>query len=211
MKLIKSIFWLPVQLFSKIILVFLGLFLVPFVIKDSIRQSKNLYGVYEGQSYAWWLLNVRSDHPLWLWGNDRDGLLGDTRGYYFKWCLDRKIKPHSWLSKYIWAAIRNPANNLRFAKWNACDVRECKFYTFGTHPEAKDKKGHEGFQLTIADNGKRYYFGFTLWYPYTENRGVLIKFGNKIDGDSKNKVYTEDDELKYFKGTAFYINPFKSL
>lgn len=49
---------------------------------------------------------------LWVWGNDHDGLLGDKRGSW-----DRNapfgLGAGHWFSMWVWAAWRNPANNLR--------------------------------------------------------------------------------------------------
>jgi len=84
-------------------LILMGLVLVPFA------ASQKAYVPYEGHDgagtpriqYRWtWKW-------MWLWGNDEDGIADNT--YH-------DITVLFWRIVY-WAAIRNPANNLRYAPY----------------------------------------------------------------------------------------------
>lgn len=44
----------------------------------------------------------------WLWGNEEDGVNGAA------WWANRTIGWPLWLRMYVWSALRNPSNNIRF-------------------------------------------------------------------------------------------------
>jgi hypothetical protein len=210
--LVSMVFWWNVQFAAKVFFVFSGLLMSIFVVRDAEHIENPAFP----RTSMWSFVNIRKNHWLWIYGNDRDGLDGDKYGKYLNWwrsSLMGKLFPeHGGFYHYWWSAIRNPANNLRFARWNACDIRECDFTTYGSNPMANNKENGKGWQLTIGKSWKtdRYYFGFTAWFPYGFKKyGLLIKLGNKINFSHTNKEYLLKDELKNFKGTAFYANPFQ--
>lgn len=224
--IIQIIFWWPVQFCAGIIVDILGLFIVPFVIRDAkidtaVKPVHWTYTDKDGELHTgtWWLLTVALSHWAWLWSNDRDGLLGDKRGWYATEVA--KGHPEEFRHKYWWAAIRNPGNNLRFVEWNSCYIPSCDFETYGSNPSASNEPKGKGWQFTIAKKikGYRFYFGFTAWIPYSfwKGRGLLIKLGNKINGESEEANYgpekvnpkTRWERLEFFKGCAFYANPFQ--
>lgn len=220
--LLSLILWWPIQLIAKIVLVIAGIFLVPFIINQ--LNECDIFSTHEIKHnpkikfFRWWLRTLPKEHALWLFANDRDGSLGDRYGHYAQDWL--KLPWAKWFPvkgkfyQYWWLAIRNPAKNLGFVKWNACDIRNCTFKTYGSNHQANNSQYGKGWQFTIGKNKEdRLYFGFTAWLPYTSkvsSRGLLIKLGNKIDGRSKIRVYPAGAELKYLKGTAFYANPFQN-
>lgn len=223
------IFW-PLQFFAGVALIIPGLFLVPLVIYfakvDPIAPAVNwTYKNKTGLTYhgLWQLLTVPKSNPLWIFSNDRDGLLGDKRGWYASEIAHGD--PWKFWPKYNWAALRNSVGNLRYASWYTCNILVCDFETYGTNPEAGNHKGGAGWQLTIAkrDGGLRCYFGFSAWIPYSfwPGRGCLIKAGNKIHGASeedariariayKGRKMSRWEALEFYKGAAFYVNPFQS-
>ena len=83
-----------------------ALFVVPIMIpfRKTDESTRKPYTQYpELGEY------VFTNYPGW-WGNPCDGLIGDKRGEFAKWCVDHGIKPGGFLAMYIWTAVRNPIN-----------------------------------------------------------------------------------------------------
>lgn len=138
----------------------------------------------------------------WLWGNDFDGLLGDKRGWWsantpFGWAVD------SFLAMYWWAAIRNPANNMRFLDLFSAPIADAAIGYRGRFT-VEDKPGMDGWQLVWSErDGKRWY-GFYLVHCWSDTRAFVVRLGFKIKPEHAGR-------LEPRKGLTFKINPYKAI
>ncbi len=158
----------------------------------------------------------------WLFGNDFDGLQGDKRGWWDDHCdaavlfgllpLLRRLgvpiapltKTH-WLSRWWWAAVRNPVNNLRLVPGFNCPVSECLIYFLGTIV-VEDKPGYSGWQFVAGRHagGRSRWYGFYLVHQWNTSRAFVLRLGYKIKPEHEGA-----DEPA--KGMTFKINPFKAI
>lgn len=194
-------------LFVKIVCVLLG-FIIVAVALPFRKESKIKYPMtqYAGE---WW--HVGLPEWAWIWSNDRDGLLGDRRGW---WKTHTPLGQHytSFFSMYWWAAIRNPANNLRYTSLMGCNVEDCDYVLHGDKI-VEDDVGLGGKQLVIAtdrNTGKQYAGLYVVYeYPFWKKHALIIQLGFKIKPSS-----FEDIELGHpanIKGFTWEINPFKNI
>lgn len=125
-----------------VLLVLPGYFLVWLAILFSREEASPVTGRAIINAPRW----------LWLWGNDQEG--------YLPYWYSVKYHPrlHWVLRAYLWAAWRNPANNLRFVKWinPPADPEKVKISNRGN--------------LSLLWDGWRYRI---LWYP-KPRVGVLV-------------------------------------
>ena len=138
----------------------------------------------------------------WLWGNDFDGLLGDKRGWWsantpFGWAVD------SFLAMYWWAAIRNPANNMRLLSWFSAPIVGSDINHLGQFT-VEDKPGMDGWQFVWAEQGGRRWFGFYLVHCWSSKRALVIRLGFKIKPSHAGTTEPR-------KGLTFKLNPAKNI
>lgn len=138
----------------------------------------------------------------WLWGNDFDGLLGDKRGWWsantpFGWAVD------SFAAMYWWAAIRNPANNMRLLDAFSAPIIGSHIGYRGRYV-VEDKPGMGGWQFVWAEQGGRRWFGFYLVHEWGNARALVVRLGFKIKPEHAGK-----NEPR--KGLTFKVNPFKAI
>lgn len=89
----------------------LGLILVPIGLMFPIEDRKSIRPFSEHNTHRnWW--HVGLPKWLWLWSNDRDGAKGDKRGWWDLNCPTGNSDDFK--SRFVWMAIRNPVNNMRF-------------------------------------------------------------------------------------------------
>lgn len=138
----------------------------------------------------------------WLWGNDFDGLLGDKRGW---WAENTPFgaPADSFLAMYWWAAIRNPANNMRFLDAFSAPVIGSKISYYGRYT-VEDKPGMGGWQFVTAEQGARRWYGFYLVHEWGKSRAFAVRLGFKIK-PSHAGTYEPA------KGLTFKVNPFKAI
>lgn len=138
----------------------------------------------------------------WLWGNDFDGLLGDKRGW---WAENTPFgaPADSFLAMYWWAAIRNPANNMRFLDAFSAPVIGSKISYYGRYT-VEDKPGMGGWQFVTAEQGTRRWYGFYLVHEWGKSRAFVVRLGFKIK-PSHAGTYEPA------KGLTFKVNPFKAI
>lgn len=140
----------------------------------------------------------------WIWSNDYDGITGDKRLWWanncdsqatlglFPWLRSKgiavpKLTENSFWSKYWWAAIRNPANNMRFVKWWSAPITGSTISYYGKYDVA-DKPGQGGWQFVIADSGKTKYYGFYFVHQWNSTHAFVVRIGYKITPDMANTV-----------------------
>jgi hypothetical protein len=114
----------------------------------------------------------------WLFGNDYDGLLGDKRG---KWAT---LTPFGWPvtsygAMYVWAALRNPVNNMRQLSLWSCPVGQCTITGYG-QAVVRDLAGQGGWQFVIARRGARRWYGFYWVHQWNATRALVVRLGYKI-------------------------------
>lgn len=156
----------------------------------------------------WELLRL----PRWArwWDNAFDGMLGDKRGWWAKYCLEHYGRPNT--DRYCmwrWAAMRNPAN---YFSRNICgiDVSRCKIdtvFALGTIEAAPWR----GLVLLTATSPRgfvfpRIYGEFALWH----GKGLMIDFGWKVKA-SHADVSPDSPPSERIKGIVLTISPWKDL
>ncbi len=154
-------------------------------------------------------LSVSDNRPIlvlpawaWLWSNDFDGLTGDKRG----WWADNTpfgLNVNDWFSMWVWAAWRNPVNNLRRVPGLSCPVSECSI-AYAGQALVEDRAGQAGWQLVTARRRSSRWYGFYLVHCWSDTRAFVIRMGYKI----KPSHAGSDEEPK---GATFKINPWKSI
>lgn len=154
---------------------------------------------------------VFTNFPGW-WGNPCDGLVGDKRGDFAKWCVDHGIKPGSFLAMFIWAAIRNPINY-----WSRCvagvDVSRCKIEKLWGDDEVIEEPDCGGEQYLVAtrDGGKKFPRLFIVWpYIFRPDRAFMLDIGWKVKL-SHNGTPRDARINDRMKGNVFTISPWKGL
>ena len=156
-----------------------------------------------------WML-VTLPRWAWLWSNDRDGAMGDERGWWHANAPFGLGAGH-WFSQLVWLAFRNPANNARFTRVMGCPVTETT-YAFVGDEVVKDKPGMGGMRFLVAthkETGRRY-FGFYGVKPYNDERALVVQIGFKGEPSDWVVDYT-DDETRQWKGLSCEINPWKNI
>lgn len=218
MRLFGLVLWLMVQIsvlfVLRVGLILSGFFIVPF----GLLFSKPDESVSDGRvidTFPRW---------LWVWGNDSDGTWGDKRNWWdtnadgqVLWGilpLLRKLKlpipvqtSKSFLSRYWWCAVRNPANNLRWVPGIACPVSQCRIENWGRY-NVHDSIGNDGWQFVVATHKVRRYswcgFYWVLRYG-SSTRALEVRFGYKVKPAHATRVGVED------KGFTVAINPYKDI
>lgn len=159
---------------------------------------------------------------VWIFGNDFDGLDGDKRQWWAQNCdalvfwgllpwLRNKGAPlaplpvTSWLARWWWAAVRNPANNMRLLPLFSCPVRECEIAYLGAR-SVEDKPGQGGWQFVSA---RRSRWGFRWYGLYvvtqrSASQAFVLRLGFKIKPEHAGTAEPA-------KGMTFKVNPWKSI
>lgn len=146
----------------------------------------------------------------WLWSNDRDGAMGDERGW---WHVNGPfgLPSEHWFSMLVWLAFRNPANNARFTRFMGCPVTECTYDYVGDEV-VKDKPGMGGWRFLVATHkvtGRRY-FGFYGVKTWSNKRALVVQIGFKGEPSDWHEDYA-GDESRQWKGLTCEINPWKNI
>lgn len=190
----------------RVVLILLGLLVVPLALP--FRQATGAAVPFTQAPGVWRL--VRLPEWAWIWSNDRDGALGDRRGW---WHLNAPfgLGAYHWFSMLWWLALRNPANNMRFTPWFGCPVTECDYRYWGDE-NVEDRPGQGGRRFLLATHrqtGRRYYGFYGVW-QWSPTRAVVIQIGFK--GEPKD--WAEDysgDLSRQWAGMTFEINLFKDI
>ena len=190
----------------RLVLILLGLVTVPLAIWFLIFDCSSRQRFTDYPKYGYWLW-VSAPRWLWIWGNDRDGYLGDRRGWWADQCNGDHL---GFFSMFKWAAIRNPVNNMRFVPFIGCDLAQCKVALLAGQHYVRDKIGHHGWQFVKADGPVFNYFGFYLvTRPLFGSRGLVIRLGHKIEPRHNDTDWSLEPQ-KAWKGVTFRV-AFKDL
>lgn len=159
------------------------------------------------------------EHGEWVftnfggwWGNPCDGLIGDKRGWFANWCVEHCIDSPSFLSMWIWAAIRNPING-----WSrlvaGVDVSRCLIEKKHGQDVVSDSVGMTGWQYLVAyrDDGKEFPRLYVVipWF-FDKAHAVMIDIGWKVKL-SHNGTPKDAPLNDRMKGNVFTISPWKTL
>ena len=162
----------------RIVLVTTGLIVVPLAIPFKVES----FSVSDGRA----IYNL----PKWayIWGNDFDGLLGDKK---FWWAANTpfNLPVTHFISMFMWAAIRNPANNLRMIPWAQAPVTG-SVITYKGDYTVEDDFGCSGWQFVKATNKGKSWYGFYLVHEYKSKptHALVIRIGFKIKPSHQGEV-----------------------
>lgn len=155
----------------RIILIIIGLVIVPMALpfrKHHLDTRKNFT---EHNRTKFWEL-VTLPKWAWIWSNDRDGALGDKRGWWDKECGDSR----SFSCMFKWLALRNPAHNTTFTALSS-NVCKSAVVCIGGLLEQDFKDIDDGWQLlkTAGSRIPRYHL-----YIVKPKIGLYVNIGHKI-------------------------------
>lgn len=193
------------------ILYVLGLIFQPIAIKFAEEDRKNAKPFSQYPEHGIWYLRTA---PKWLFpfGNERDGFLGDKRGW---WANERKGDEESFLSQYLWSALRNPCNNMRFMPFSSCDTSKSKIELIAGQEYVRDKVGSEGWQFVRAIDDKNIpYYGFYFVKPRKDDptKAIVIRIGFKVEPrHEKEYAGTTEKFGPQFKGMTFRFSLSKDI
>lgn len=190
----------------RVVLILLGVLVVPLAL-PFIQSAGPL--VPFTQAPGNWLLFTLPGWA-WLWSNDRDGTLGDKRGW---WHLNAPFGLGAYhpFSMFWWLALRNPANNMRFTPLLGCPVTECDYRYWGDE-NVEDRPGQGGRRFLLATHkrtGRRYYGFYGVW-QWSATRAVVVQIGFKGEPKDWAEDYTSDPSRQW-AGLTFEINPCKDI
>jgi len=151
-----------------------------------------------------WML-VTLPKILWIWSNDRDGALGDKRGWWDANCKSGNAR--DFFSMYHWMAIRNPVNNMRFVKGISCNASLGKTERLLGQDIVKDKVGFSGFQL-LKNTGPTFRYYHLYWVKENKDdptKALIVRMGHKIKISHNDEDWSIQDATKVWKGFTFRV------
>lgn len=189
------------------VLVLAGLLVVPLALP--FRHVNDATRAPFTEAAGDWLL-VTLPRWAWLWSNDRDGALGDKRGWWHTHA-PFGLGAYHWLSMLVWLAYRNPANNARFTRLMGCPVTECTFEFWGDEV-VKDKPGLGGMRLLVVTHRQtgRRYWGFYWVKTWSDRKALVMQIGFKGEPSDWSDDYSADPSRQW-KGLTFEANPWKNI
>lgn len=206
--------WIIIML-VRVPLILLGLVLVPVGLVFSRIDQTSERAFSEHNTNRTWALETLPKW-LWLWSNDRDGARGDKRGWWDVNCPTGDSS--DFWSMFIWLAIRNPVNNMRFVKGISCDVSKCSVECLdGNNPDVDDKVNRTGWMWLKATGPTFNYYTFYGVWPKKKDktRALIVRVGHKIKLSHGEESYTDDvhseDYTKRWKGFTLRISTNKDI
>ncbi|SDH81170.1 hypothetical protein SAMN05216588_107267 [Pseudomonas flavescens] len=189
------------------VLIVAGLVVVPLALpwRRTNESTRQPFTTATGD----WLL-VTLPGWAWLWSNDRDGAIGDKRGW---WHANAPfgLGAYNWFSMFAWLVYRNPANNARFTHLMGCPVTECDYQFWGDEV-VKDKPDQGGLRFLTAthrESGRRY-CGLYYVKTWSDRRAMVVQLGFKGEPSDWAEDYS-GDLSRQWKGFTFEVNPWKNI
>jgi|GEM_PF-807887 len=192
---------LPLRIAS----ILLGLLVVPLALPFRVVHHGTAKP-FSQTSGNWCLVTLPA--WAWLWSNDRDGAVGDQRGWWHQ-NAPFGLGAYHWFSMLVWLAFRNPANNLRFTRLFGCPVLETSCTWWGQE-EVEDDPGKGGIRFLMAWSGIAPYYGLYWVWQWSERRALVVQLGFKPEPSDWLEDYS-GDESRQWKGFTFEINPVKNI
>lgn len=222
---------LAVLLPLRVLFILAGFLVVPLAFPfrtrhaDTAQKFSQANGTWYLVTLPWW---------AWPWSNDRDGALGDRRGWWHTHA-PFGLGAYHWFSMLVWMAFRNPANNLRYTRLFGCPVTRTACTWWGSE-EVEDDPGKGGVRFLMASAGLLRFYGLYWVCEYTlpawllaaarclerfprlealldaiaEPRALVVQWGFKGEPSDWRESYV-DDEQRQWKGFTFEINPIKAI
>ena len=154
-------------------------------------------------AYRWnWRLTTSYLHPdrtiavwrprwAWVWSNDEDGVTGHP-GWQDLWA------GHDRLGAFVWSALRNPSNNLRFVPLLSLVIDPVRVHFVGNHenppmrisPGNYPPVGHVRWSFTWQFP----YAGFVYRRQLTATHHFQIRLGWKLL--PKDRLGVADDDYR---------------
>lgn len=203
--LVLFVLQLVVLLPLRVAFILLGFVVVPLALPFRQYHADTLEPF--SQATGNWQL-VTLPRWAWPWSNDRDGALGDHRGWWHENAPFGLGSDH-WLSMLIWLAYRNPANNLRFTRLFGCPVLSTVCAWWGSE-EVEDDPGKGGVRFLMAASGLLPFYGLYWVHQWSGTRALVVQLGFKGEPSDWAEDYT-GDEQRQWKGFTFEVNPFKNI
>jgi hypothetical protein len=193
----------------RIPLILLGLIMVPIglLFKKEHKETERPFTQHNTDKTWMW---VTLPKVLWIWSNDRDGALGDKRGWWDKNCPSGDSR--DFLSMFNWLALRNPANNMRWLKGFSVNMKEAVVTKLAgnTDYDIDDKVGKTGWMWLKAKGPTFNYYTFYGVWPRKKDptKAFMIRIGHKIKVSHNNEQWETDpnheDFNKSWKGITLF-------
>lgn len=180
--------------------------------RNVVKLNRNQWGeretkhdqkyIDQGASGVWIPSRLKNALIDSIWGNPTDGCYGPDNGL---WSMIRKGKEQSWLSVYIWLAIRNPTNAFSITnKFMACHVPSCTLsYKGNEYLSDRDPVKEGWFYVTAKDDDTgKIYRGFRLVHQWSNGKVLNISLGNKLKPEH---IHEEFEPRKEYKGATFRV------
>ena len=199
---IQSLGLLAVKLATAIV----GLLVVAVALPFRTGETKQLHSSHN-YSYEWGVVTLPK--WAWLWSNDSDGSLGDSRGW---WAANTifGLNHQSFFAQWWWLCIRNPANNLRYTKLMSCDVSKAEITCEGAS-FVRDKPDGAGSQFVTAEVGGRKYYGLYVVHQWSDTRAFVLRIGFKVEPRHAATNWDKESPHKRHKGFTFRISPYNEI
>lgn len=187
----------------RIVVMLLGLPLVAIGIpfRREFPETRSPFTQFTSRG-DWMLVRL----PWWLrpWDNESDGLYGDKRGY---WSNVRDGQHASFLSMWLWAAVRNPANYFS-RNTIAIDVTKRGVVKLWGDDDVIEEPGHRNAQFLRSGNFYRLFVSWAL--PGRPDKAFMIDIGWKMKLEH-NSLPADAPEKERLRGFTFTISPWKHL
>lgn len=203
--IVIPIYWAAL-LITRLVAILLGFIIVPLAL--CFVELPNKYA----------LRHTLTDLPAWAkpWGNIRDGIMGDSRMWYWslgypKWIDKLPENWQSFMRCFVWLAIRNPTNTFtRYTRGVGCPVDRCSISYVGDYLVADDV-GKEGFQFVKATGPTFTYWGlyhniklpdFLTKFSFFKGRAIIARMGHKVEPRHASADWSKEP-TKAWKGWTF--------
>lgn len=202
--------WL-VLAFIELLLFVLGLVVIPLALPFRTVHVDTAAPFIDNPGNGNWML-VTLPRWAWIWSNDRDGALGDRRGW---WDANAQFKGGCWsvLNMWWWLAIRNPTNNTRFLKFMSVDMTTPGLTaTYIGDAYVRDKVGFGGWQFVKVEAGWSTWYGLYFVHEYKSwaKHGLVVRMGFKVNPGDVLEDWSADPQVASI-GATYRVNPFKSI
>ena len=193
---IADIFYMTIEwallVLIRLILFTMGLFIVPIALPFRITHAGTRQHFTQFNKTKFWEL-VTLPNWAWLWSNDRDGALGDKRGWWDNECGDAR----KFSCMFKWLAIRNPVHNTTFT-WLSCDVSKVFVSVLGGSLAKDYKDIQDGWQLLKASG---HHFNYYHLYIVKPSLGLYVRIGHKIKLKHNVENFSQDPDKRWKKFT----------
>ncbi|HBO5920142.1 TPA: hypothetical protein L4657_006084 [Pseudomonas aeruginosa] len=204
--LVLFVLQLAVLLPLRVAFILAGFIVVPLALPFRTRHADTAERFSQAAG-TWYLVTL--PRWAWPWSNDRDGALGDRRGW---WHTNAPfgLGAYHWFSMLVWLAFRNPANNLRFTRLFGCPVTRTACTWWGRE-EVEDDPGKGGVRFLMARAGLLWRFYGLYWvWQWSASRALVVQLGFKPEPSDWLEDY-QADPTREWKGFTFEINPIKAI